>query len=330
MAQLHRFSDPASLRRASSYRAVRRWHFYASLFCTPFVIVLAVSGAIYLFKHEIEAWIERPYDHLEVVGSSATAAEQIRAALADQPGATFAGYELPQSPDAAARVLVKRDGETFRVYIHPKTCQPLGAVAERNRLMRRVFRAHGELLMGDRGSLLVELAASWTIVMILTGLYLWWPRQTRGLGGIVYPRLGVGSRVFWRDLHAVTGVWISLLALLLLTSGLPWAKGWGNYLKAARALAGAASGEQDWTIGGDRSRPARDSASEHSRHGEHGGTDRPAGNAGRQLADVELRAVDRIVAVVAPLELPPPVVIASPGGKSFRGKAPMEIHRIGP
>ena len=37
------------------YRAVWRWHFYASLFCIPFVIILAISGAIYLFKEEVEA-----------------------------------------------------------------------------------------------------------------------------------------------------------------------------------------------------------------------------------------------------------------------------------
>jgi uncharacterized iron-regulated membrane protein len=57
--------------------------------------------------------------------------------------------------------------------------------------------------------------------MIITGLYLWWPRQAQGLGGVVYPRLGHGAWVFWRDLHAVTGVWISSLTLFLLVSGLP-------------------------------------------------------------------------------------------------------------
>ena len=41
------------------YRAVWRWHFYAGLFCIPFVIVLAISGSIYLFKTEIESWIDR-------------------------------------------------------------------------------------------------------------------------------------------------------------------------------------------------------------------------------------------------------------------------------
>ena len=50
------------------YRAVWRWHFYAGLFCIPFVVVLAVSGSTYLFKNEVESWIDRNCDNLEVTG----------------------------------------------------------------------------------------------------------------------------------------------------------------------------------------------------------------------------------------------------------------------
>src|SRR3546814_7791072 len=69
-----------------------------------------------------------------------------------------------------------------------------------------IFRLHGELLLGLGGSMLVELAASWAIVMLISGLYLWWPRDASGIAGIVYPRLRRGGRVFWRDLHAVVGL----------------------------------------------------------------------------------------------------------------------------
>ncbi len=33
-----------------NYRTVWRWHFYAGLFCIPFVLWLATIGSIYLFK----------------------------------------------------------------------------------------------------------------------------------------------------------------------------------------------------------------------------------------------------------------------------------------
>ncbi len=52
----------------------------------------------------------------------------------------------------------------------------------------------------------MELAASWPLVMILSGLYLWWPRGVSGFGGVLYPSLGNGKRLFWGDIHAVAGI----------------------------------------------------------------------------------------------------------------------------
>lgn len=52
-------SPSPSATRWPDYRAVWRWHFYAGIFCIPFVVVLAISGAIYLFKADIEGWAER-------------------------------------------------------------------------------------------------------------------------------------------------------------------------------------------------------------------------------------------------------------------------------
>ena len=40
------------------YRSVWRWHFYAGLFVIPFVLLLSVTGAIYLFKPQIDRWEE--------------------------------------------------------------------------------------------------------------------------------------------------------------------------------------------------------------------------------------------------------------------------------
>ncbi len=303
--------SPASRKPWPDYRAVWRWHFYAGIVCIPFVIILAISGAIYLFKPQIEAAIEQKYRNLSIKGSGQSApSSQIDAALKAFPGSRFQSYEIPESPSTASHVLIDQDGEATRVYVHPESLAILGAVIERDRFMKVLFRIHGELLMGDRGSMLVELAASWTILMILSGLYLWWPRKTRGLGGVVYPRLSGGSRIFLRDIHGVTGFWISGLALFLLVSGLPWAKFWGDYLKKARAITGTAAVQQDWTNGAGP-KPIRSEVD----HSEHGGMSRNR-RGDRKGGPVDLSAVDRIVAMVTPLALEPPVVIAPPNGGS--------------
>ena len=141
------------------------------------------------------------------------------------------------------------------------------------------------------------------------------------------PRLGGGSRVFWRDIHAVTGIWISAFALILLVSGLPWAKFWGDYFKAARRFTNTAVARQDWPNG---HAPASQSASspqtgtEHSEHhmGSGGGGAGGWRRGGRDAGLIsDFAPVDRIVATVCPLQLPPPVVIAAPSRDSIHWTA---------
>jgi len=236
--------------RAALYRTVWRWHFYAGLFVIPFVLLLAATGAAYLFKPQVERWEERAY-RTPVVERVVLPSAQVAAALAAFPGARFASYRLPERPGDAAMVhIAMADGQAMRdVFVSPAGAV-LGSLDPETRIMETLKTIHGQLLLGKRGSWLVELAASWAMVLTLSGLYLWWPRDRR-LAGVLWPRLRAGKRLLWRDLHAVTGFWIAGLVLVLLVTGLPWAGLWGSAFKAARTELGWVKGAQDWTIGGE-------------------------------------------------------------------------------
>lgn len=298
-------------RRWPDYRAVWRWHFYAGLYCIPFILLLSVSGVIYLFKSEIEAWQDRPYDQLQRHQQAVPASEQIAAAVAAVPGSRWKGYELPVSEQSAARVLVSLQGQGIRVYVHPETLEILHQVPEEVRLMRIVRRLHGELLLGPNGSYLVELAACWTLVMILTGLYLWWPRNLPGWGGILYPRVRHSGKIFWRDMHSVTGIWISTLVIFLIVSGLPWSKFWGEYFKTLRTLTHTAVARQDWSTGNETPRGEHSSHEGHQVSSGRESLSRSSRTASESSV-VDYTTVDRIAATVIPLKLPAPVIIEPP------------------
>ena len=300
-------------RRWPGYNTIWRWHFYAGLLCLPFILWLPVTGAIYLFKPQIETWLDRPYENLAVTGKRASPSAQVAAALAAVPGAVLNAYILPETPQSAVRVLVGQGRELHRVYVHPETLEILKLEREDQRLMRLLFHLHGELLLGNPGSMVVELAASWAIVMIITGLYLWWPRNAQGLAGIVYPRLGRSGRTFWRDLHAVTGLWVSFFVLFLLISGLPWAKFWGSTLKDMRQLGSAAVVRLDWTTGrsselADRIEMNTPAApADHAGHGvDHSGVP----------SAPDYTVIDHMVATVAPLQLAAPVLLSPPSKRT--------------
>ena len=300
------------------YRAIWRWHFYAGLFCIPFVIFLSLSGMIYLFSEEIEALIDRPYDRLAVQGNPGLPSKQVAAAIQAVPGSRLQSYAIPPQADDAVRVIVN-DGSAMRVYVHPETLAVLHQVREESRLMRLIFRFHGELMMGNKGSHLVELASSWAIVMILTGLCLWWPRGPFRLAGVLYPRLFRGSRTRWRDLHAVTGVWVSGFALILLVTGLPWAKFWGDGFRTVRKWTGTSAARQEW----DNSSPIAKAAGTGSAMAKPANSETKKAGQRHVQPPVDLAVLDRIVATVAPLGLPAPVIVAPPGSRSF-GSSPKD------
>jgi uncharacterized iron-regulated membrane protein len=315
-------SAPANA--GAAYRLIWRWHFYAGLFCLPFIVVLSLSGSIYLFKPQIDAFLDRDFDHLALSGAPRSLDDQVEAALAANPGARLKALQLRDDPADAARVhLTTPEGQELRVLVRPDTLAIIATQAEKNRLTSFMHDLHGELLLGEPGAIAVELAGAWAIVMVITGLYLWWPRST-GLAGVLYPRLGGTGRVFLRDLHGVTGFYLSLFALFFLISALPWTKVWGEGFKYARGMGQTREVRQDWTTGPASEKavrmqnfsdapPARDEADASDEHAEHrAAAGDHAGHAGHGGKHVPLVGFDEIAAQVTPLKLADPVLISPP------------------
>lgn len=228
------------------YRTIWRWHFYAGLFCIPFVLILATTGSIYLFKPQIEDFRESAYNQLIAHENRKTANEHIGAALAALPKTLFMSYRMPKTATDAIRISVVSDAKSYYVYVNPFDLSVLQVIAQDSVFIEQVKNIHGELLAGQLGTILVELAASWAIVLLATGLYLWWPRNLAGIGGTLVPRIHLRGRKLWKDLHAVMGIWVAIFAIFLLVSGLPWTTVWGTAFKESRNLFDEAL-SQDWS-----------------------------------------------------------------------------------
>jgi uncharacterized iron-regulated membrane protein len=272
----------------------------------PLILLLSVTGSIYLFKPQIDRWEERAFTGLST-NNAVSPTRKMAAALAAYPGSQFHSYRLPENiGDAAAIHLGLADGETMTdVFVSPQG-QVLGSINPDDRISAVVVKIHGELMAGKWGAYLVELAGSWAIVMILSGLWLWWP-EGRGVAGVLWPRLSLGKRAFWRDIHAVTGFWVSGFALVLLVTALPWAGVWGDVFKTVRTEMGWVKDTPDWKIGS-------------SPHAEH---DHDA-MLKQQAAGVPLMGLDNIVAKARTEKaLPYPVLVKPPGAPDRSGATDM-------
>ncbi|WP_185984250.1 PepSY-associated TM helix domain-containing protein [Aureimonas mangrovi] len=220
----------ASRSQASTdlYRAVWRWHFYAGLFVLPFLITLSITGALYLFRDEIDAFVHADLKRVEVQQGVelSSPSQMIWAALSAHPG-TAVKYTDPATPDASAEITINSvyDGR-LAVYVNPYDGQVLGSMADRGTVMWTIRYLHSLRYFGPVARGVIEIAGGWTILLVGTGLFLWWPRGQKG--GVVTVRGDRRKRVFWRDMHAVLGLFLGGFIVFLAVTGMPWSQVWGG------------------------------------------------------------------------------------------------------
>ena len=207
------------------YRAVWAWHFYAGLIVLPFLVLLATTGAVYLFKPEIDHAV---YRDLIEVPARAQAAVPLAASVTAVERALDGRVEqvmLADRPDRSLRMLVRvASGEARTAYADPYDGRFLGSTPAGG-VMQLIRKVHSLQYFGFWASSLIEIAAGWTIVLVAMGFFLWWPRGRRA--GVVSIGGSPGTRRFWRDLHAVIGAFTAVVVLFLAVTGMPWSKFWG-------------------------------------------------------------------------------------------------------
>lgn len=220
-------ASDVSARANALYFAIWRWHFYAGLYVVPFLLMLAITG---FFMMWFTAIAPEYGDRLAVepAGQALGLPDQQAAALAAVPG-TLTGYTAPYDAATPALFLVEdAEGAAQVVALDPYRGTALRVTAEGDTWNAFAEKIHGTLLIGDTGDRLIEIAASLGLMLVVSGAYLWWPRNGTSLRDLFVPRLGLRGRSLWKSLHSVTGAWTAVILAFFLVTGLAWAGVWGE------------------------------------------------------------------------------------------------------
>ncbi len=208
------------------YYRVWRWHFYAGLIAIPVMMTLAITGMIYLYKPQLDPIVYKELLRVTPSEKAVLDSDIVAKAKAAYPEASVEYYIPADSAESSAMVGFS-GANKFDVFVNPYSGEVLGKRDQESYYQNIVKKIHGELLLGEKGDLIVELVSCWGLILILTGLYLWWPRDKK-IYGVWLVRLREGQRTFWRDLHAVIGIYSSIFICFLIVTGLPWSGFWGD------------------------------------------------------------------------------------------------------
>lgn len=215
------------------YLSVWRWHFYAGLYAVPFLLMLSITGLLMMYSPVIERFIHQDLYTVEHTSLVSMSFEEQRKLVVDAyPNDKVKNLYSPASAEESTRFQVVKNEEAFTVFVDPYQGEVLGEISISNSLYSWADNMHGTFMLGLTGDRMIEIAASFTILLVLTGLFLWWPRSGKTLRESL--RIGKNKgRIFWRDLHSVVGVWTSILLVFFCLSGLAWASVWGGSMMQA-------------------------------------------------------------------------------------------------
>jgi uncharacterized iron-regulated membrane protein len=292
--------------REAVYRAVWRWHFYAGLLCLPFLITLSATGALYLFKDEINGSLFAYRTRVAIRPTPPLGPDRlIFNATQAVPDARPVSYT---DPETSALVTLAAGDHRILVYLDPYIGDVLDRVAQDRQFMVVLRGLHSLAYLGPIANGVIEIVAGFAVILVVTGAYLWWPRGRDG--GVISLRGTPRQRVWWRDLHAVTGFVAGGGLLFLALTGLPWSIWWGQQLRGLSNAAGLGQPAALWAQRPVSTVPLRD------RLTDPGWTleDAPVPRSDPAAPAMETLGIDRAAAILSERGMPRGYELALPVG----------------
>jgi uncharacterized iron-regulated membrane protein len=258
------------------WRTVWRIHFYSGMFALPFILLMATTGLIILYTQPIQDLTQGHLYKVHAGGETVSYEDQAAAVEKAYPGASVISLTTPSARGRSS--MFGLEGGDAHVagdaaFVDPYTGKVLGTNKGGGTIVGLANRLHGYLnvesvtvdlptvsALWDDGpvmreyvvfDLLIETFGVWTLVLVCSGLFLYWPRRSTatananadgGQGGngkdpksqpgLFRIRRGMTGRARWRDLHGLSGILLFSLVALTITSGLAWSTYWGTNFAA--------------------------------------------------------------------------------------------------
>lgn len=332
-----------TLRRGWFAQLLMRLHFFAGVFVGPFILIAALSGALYALTPQIEQLVYDRELHAPTADEVLPLAEQIEAADAyvgaGAGGAspTIVAVRPAPQPGDTTRVMYAEAGlgesKTRAVFVDPATAEVRGDLPVYGTSGSLPFRTwvsdlHRSLHLGDAGRLYSELAASWLGVVALAGAGLWGTRYRRARRAkrasqqreLLRPNLAATGFVRTRSLHASTGIWVLAGALFLSVTGITWSQYGGANFSELRAAVGWTTPSVSTSLDGAGSA----AADEHAGHG-HGALTPSA-----DVGTLSPRAYDSVLSVAHEVNVNTGLVEIRPPAEPGTAWVVQEIQRSFP
>lgn len=223
-------------------KAVGKIHLWLGFLSGLLVFIIAVTGCIYAFQKEIQD-LTQPFRFVEQQSKQFLPPSVLKAAAEAKLPEKHIHAVQYLGPDRAALVIFYNiEPEYYYLaYVNPYSAEVLKVKDMSSDFFSIILDGHFYLwLPPEVGQPVVATATLVFVVMLVSGIVLWWPRKKKD----ATQRFRIKWKAKWRrinyDLHNVLGFYSWAIALILAFTGLVWGFQWW-----ADGLYTAAGGEKN-------------------------------------------------------------------------------------
>jgi sulfite reductase (NADPH) flavoprotein alpha-component len=218
-------------------------HFILGLAFGFILLITATTGGLLSFEKEILKLINSKSYVVSVPNDvkKAQAHEMIAALKQHIPDAKINAVTLSSNPTSSAVITIASSNPQQRkginYYINPYTYELLPHIQGES-FFKTVEDIHRRLMLGNIGKQLVGVSSIVLVILLFSGLYLYFPRLKRTfLASFTFSFKSKG-RYFLHSIHSSIGLWVLPLYLVAVLTGLYWSYDW--YRQGLHTLSGVA------------------------------------------------------------------------------------------
>lgn len=200
--------------------AVRQIHLWLGLGTGLIVVIISLTGCVYVFEKEIREFVQRDYKSVPVANSGFAGLENIiRSFDKVAPGENLTAIRIKNSqPNATVSVTTKKNHVYF---FNPYTA----ALVKQSNLdwLDTAEHIHTSLLLDEPGKFIIRWSVVIFVIILISGIVLWFPNQMRLVKQSVTIKWNASFKRVNYDLHNVLGFYSSGILLIIALSGLYFA-----------------------------------------------------------------------------------------------------------
>ncbi len=211
----------------------RNIHLWLSVPFGILITLICFSGAALVFEKEVMELCHRELYFVKKVEAAPLPMEQlmtkVAATLPDSVSVT--GVNISSDPERAYQVTLSKPRRAS-MYVDQYTGEITGKY-ERAPFFNFMFRMHRWLLDSMKqdggifwGKMIVGTSTLMFVFVLISGVFVWWPRTRKALKNSLKIVANKGWRRFWYDLHVAGGMYALVFLLAMALTGLTWSFQW--------------------------------------------------------------------------------------------------------